>query len=264
MKLKGYVKYIFPIAILAMMVFAFQPMSVIAEEGTTGTEGETTEGEGTTVEDEGPALNNASQVLRAERISEASTGSQDDADAAQAAAQAALDGFGTDSDTALQAWEAALADEETTSGTYTEAELAAMEQLYNDVLAAEGALDTATANLAGTSVEAIEAMRAEGMGWGEICHFLGLHPSINGHGPFKNKFGETTEATVRNMKTGLANGHVNKVGGESNGLGLGRDKSKNGVGNKGASGNGNNGNGNGNGNAGGNGKSKGKGKGKSK
>ena len=258
MKLNGYIKYIFPIAILAMMVFAFQPMSVMADEGTT-TEGEPTEGEGT-VEDEGPALNNASQVLRAERISEASaTGSQDDLDAAQAA----LDGFGTDSQTAYDAWQQAITD------GLTQEEIDALEAPYNDVLAAEGALDTATANLAGTSVEAIEAMRAEGMGWGEICHFLGLHPSINGHGPFKNKFGETTEATVRNMKTGLAKGHANQVGGESNGLGLGRDKSKNGVGKgasgigKGASGNGNNGNGNGNGNSGG-GKGKGKGKGKSK
>ena len=263
MKLKGYVKYIFPIAILAIMVFAFQPMPVIADEdeGTT-TEGETTEGEETTLEDEGPALWNASQVLRAERISAASaTGTQEDVDAAQTA----LDGFGTDSQAAYDAWQAALAEEEATPATYTPEELAAMEQLYNDVLGAEGALADATANLAGTSVEAIIALKEEGYGWGEICHLLGLHPSINGHGPFKikkkNKFGETTEATVRNMKKGLAKGHVKKVGGESNGLGLGRAESKKGVGSSsGSNGNGNNGNNGNKGNKGNKGKAKGKNK----
>ncbi|MBW1847591.1 MAG: hypothetical protein JRJ27_10700, partial [Deltaproteobacteria bacterium] len=231
MKLKGYVKYIFPIAILAIMVFAFQPMPVMAEEETTtDTEGEPTE---TEVEDEGPALNNASQVLRAERISEASaTGTQEDVDSAQDA----LTAFGTDSDTAYDDWQAALAEEEATPDTYTEAELAAMEKLYNDVLAAEGTLADATSNLAGTSVAEIEAMRADGMGWGEICHFLGLHPSINGHGQFKfkNKFGETTEATVRNKRTGLAKGHgVNA----NNGNGNGNNGNKGNNGNNGNKGN---------------------------
>jgi hypothetical protein len=54
------------------------------------------------------------------------------------------------------------------------------------------------------SVKDIEAMRSEGMGWGQIAHKLGLHPSVLGNGhqaPGKLR-------TAKNQRIG-ANGTVN-------------------------------------------------------
>lgn len=89
--------------------------------------------------------------------------------------------------------------------------------------AAEAALESALADAAGVSADEIADMREEGMGWGQIAHELGVHPSVLGLG---NRFGHTkTErnmagnaygrgpkgemaaATARNVKTGWAEGH---------------------------------------------------------
>jgi len=258
MELKKWIRFILPIAIAAAVIFAFQPVMVMADEETD--DGGTTEG---TTEEEGPSLTSPAQVQRAINISEAASEiSQADVDEAQAK----LDSYGTDSETAYNEWQDALAELEDDPEAYTDEEIAAMEKLYNDVLAAEQALDDATAKMAGVSVESIEAMRADGMGWGEICHELGLHPSINGLGHQKQfKKSEMTEATARNMKNGLSKGHVDKTSGDSSGVGLGRAQAKKSAG-KGASGKGGSGKGGGkSGSKGkGSGKSNGKGKGKGK
>ncbi|MBW1815207.1 MAG: hypothetical protein JRJ39_16600 [Deltaproteobacteria bacterium] len=240
MKLKGYVKYIFPIAILAIMAFAFQPMPVIAEEGDDATT-EGTEGEGDT-DSEGPTLNNAAQVAKAENVAAAATA------VAEAEAEAAIA-------QADEAWAEAKSLYESGTEEYTEAE-----EAYNTAIA------EATEALAGVSVDGITALREAGMGWGEICHQVGIHPSILGQGHYKNKHSEMAGAMVRNMKTGLAKGHgVNANNGNATGagLGLGRAEGKKGKG-MGANGKGNNGGGQGNGksNAGGNGKSNAGGNGK--
>lgn len=121
----------------------------------------------------------------------------------------------------------------------------------------------------------IEAMRAAGMGWGDIAHELGVHPSVLGLGHTKTKHGfteqEIAEATVRNTKTGLAMNHETGLkaglGGSMQGLGKnnnshaggnksgksGSDSDKGSKGNNGGGNSGGNGGGNSGGNGGGNG-----------
>ncbi len=73
----------------------------------------------------------------------------------------------------------------------------------------------------------IAEMRASGMGWGEICHEFGIHPSVLGHGHHKDKghpsgkFGDESADTDRDLQTGLAKGHDKD---HSEGKGLGHDK----------------------------------------
>ena len=75
--------------------------------------------------------------------------------------------------------------------------------------------------------EDIANMRASGMGWGDICHELGVHPSVLGHGHHKDKghpsgkFGDELAGTDRDFQTGLAKGHGKD---HSEGKGLGHDK----------------------------------------
>ncbi len=74
----------------------------------------------------------------------------------------------------------------------------------------------------GVTAEDIEAMRAEDMGWGDIAHELGLHPSVLGFGPKQARGlapeedqqgfdasmqAEIEEATARSARTGLSRGH---------------------------------------------------------
>ena len=72
----------------------------------------------------------------------------------------------------------------------------------------------------------IADMRASGMGWGEICHELGVHPSVLGHGHHKDKghpsgkFGDESADTGRDLQTGLAKGHGKD---HSEGKGLGHE-----------------------------------------
>ena len=104
---------------------------------------------------------------------------------------------------------------------------------YDDAVQA---LSDALADSAGVSVGEISDMRDSGMGWGQIAHDLGIHPSVLGGGHFKGKKGfEFAMATARDSKTGLSLGHGSKAGGK--GLGPGKaaneknkDKSKGGKG----------------------------------
>lgn len=61
----------------------------------------------------------------------------------------------------------------------------------------------------------IAQMRADGMGWGEIAHALGVHPGVLGLGHTKKStFGtELAMATATNLKTGNSTGHGQAYGG---------------------------------------------------
>jgi hypothetical protein len=102
--------------------------------------------------------------------------------------------------------------DETPVGTaLNAAQQAKVDNLVSAVEAADGTL---------TSGE-IEAMRAAGMGWGEIAQALGVHPSTLGLG---KKLGqakhnsEMTQETARSM-TGKANGHGTGEGSKGDSLG---------------------------------------------
>lgn len=150
----------------------------------------------------------------------------------------------------------------------------------------EGAEKTLAAHF-GVRTEDIAAMRDEGLGWGQIAHELGVHPSTLGLGHNKSKEAsfsqgkgaddEVAEATARNTKTGWSNNHgVGEGKSGVKGLGLssakasGKAKTSGGPGNdKSAAGGksdgkgGNNGGGHGGGgNSGGNGGGNGGGSGK--
>jgi len=95
----------------------------------------------------------------------------------------------------------------------------------------------------------IAAMRANGMGWGEIAHALGVHPGVLGLGHSKKTTAagvddELAMATAMDMKSGNGLGH-----GKSSYSGYGKGNNSNGdqPGGKDKSDKGNNGNGNENG-----------------
>jgi hypothetical protein len=104
-------------------------------------------------------------------------------------------------------------------------------------------------------------MRASSMGWGDIAHELGVHPSTLGlglgHGKNNKNFSrqEIAEATARNTKTGYASGHgVGKHSDIGNSKqGKSRGNSSNAGGNKSGKGNNGKSDGKGGGNSGGNG-----------
>ncbi|MCK5685313.1 hypothetical protein KAJ27_14375 [bacterium] len=136
-------------------------------------------------------------------------------------------------------------------------------QLNDDITGLELALKNAQddvesrmADNAGVTSEDIEAMREEGMGWGQIAHELGLHPGLLGMGHTKrnrDKTGlgkgfnsdeeisdtEIEEATARNFKSGFSKGHGISADKDNQGKSSEKgDKGKNNSGNN----NGNNGN----------------------
>ena len=174
-------------------------------------------------------------------------------------------------------------------------------ELETQLEQAQTDLSEAIAEAVGAKAAEIEAMR-EDMGWGEICHELGIHPSALGMG-FKNAYGLTTRTasmtkekdqvrtrtrtrtrtkdqlgkpTDRSLKGGIAKGHgLSSKGDTSNGKGLGAEKSKAGLGGASVAGNSSHGHGYGgkspdtgkgsdksHGKGGGQGKSQGKGQGK--
>ena len=97
----------------------------------------------------------------------------------------------------------------------TEEDLKVVEELeaaYEDILAEK----------IGVASDDIAAMRASGMGWGDIAHELGVHPALLGLGHTRGKTPhkgvekefagsitdeELAEATTRTMGRGLARGH---------------------------------------------------------
>jgi hypothetical protein len=121
------------------------------------------------------------------------------AHAAQLADEAALSD--ADVQQALNDYEEAL---DALGENPTEAELA-------EVQALEEAYQEKLSEITGVMGDEIEAMRASGMGWGDIAHELGVHPSVLGLGHTKGKKDfsqqEIAEATARNTKNGSAKGH---------------------------------------------------------
>lgn len=93
----------------------------------------------------------------------------------------------------------------------------------------EAAIDSRLAGISGVSVAEIGEMRASGMGWGEIAHEIGVHPSVLGLGHQKkarNSYTnqEMVEATKRNTKTGYAKGHGVGLDSSDDGFGLASSK----------------------------------------
>ncbi len=131
------------------------------------------------------------------------------------------------------------------------AKIAAAQKAYDNALTnAQNAL----AKAAGAATEDIAAMRAQGMGWGQIAHELGVHPGALGLGHSKG-----VSATERDSKTGLAIGHSMTAGIESSGGSKGSGNayayghSKGADGSLGAGNSGSHGGGHGGGNGGGHG-----------
>ena len=167
---------------------------------------------------------------------------------------------------ALEAVEQAELDLEAAIAADDPDAIALAEQALADArLAAEDGMSEAL----GAAAEEIAAMREDGMGWGVICHELGLHPSVLGMG-HTNRYRETIQtsgeledgeavanranhgqglgSTDRNLGGGVAKGHGMRSDGESisnNGRGNGRALS---MADKGVQDTENNGRGNGNGN----------------
>ncbi len=102
------------------------------------------------------------------------------------------------------------------------AEVQALEETYQEALSA----------VTGVIEADIEAMRTSGMGWGDIAHELGVHPSTLGlghkRGGMEFSEQELAEATARNTRNGLAKGHGlgvhGGVGSSNQGLGIDRGK----------------------------------------
>ncbi len=133
------------------------------------------------------------------------------------------------------------------------AKIAAAQKTYDTALAnAQNALAKASS----ATTEDIAAMRAQGMGWGQIAHELGVHPGTLGLGHSKG-----ISATERDSKTGLAMGHSmtasnESSGGKGSGNAYAYGHSKGADGGAGASHGGGQGGGHGGGNGGGHGNSK--------
>lgn len=182
--------------------------AVAGDEGTSTGEGEGSEG------DEGPAFSNPAQAQHAANLAEAAAAETD------AALEKALDNL----DQAEQALNDAIE-----SGDQNAIDAA--QKAYDE---AKETAEALAAQAMGVTVGDIAAMRTEGMGWGQIAHALGVHPSVLGLGHTKGKKGlagtdetgdEMREATARDTKSGLAKGH-----------GLGQGSGKGAAGGKGASG----------------------------
>lgn len=94
----------------------------------------------------------------------------------------------------------------------------------------------------------IAQMRADGMGWGEIAHALGVHPGVLGLGHSKKSTAagvddELAMATAVDMKNGNGMGH-GKSSNSSSGMGKGNNGNGGQSGGKDKGDKGNNGNGN--------------------
>jgi hypothetical protein len=192
-----------------------------------------------------PAFNSPAQVEHAKNLANQFATEKDPE------AVAALD--------ALEQSEKALAEAKALGN---EQAIAAAQADYDS---AKALADAKVAAAAGVARSDIEAMRNANMGWGEIAHELGIHPSALGLGQTKDKadnsLGKDTKAskashkdgteqglkaaTVRDTTTGKAVGHGATTGGKgigseasagSHGKGSSSGGKGNGGGNSGAGG----------------------------
>lgn len=198
-------------------------------------------------EDEESAFQNPAQVQKAENVVEAIAINTEDAK---------LPGLLSELDDARET----LAGTKPGTPEYPEAQ-----QAVDDAYAA---VDERLAEVAGVDKQSISDKREDGYGWGQICHELGVHPSVlgNKYGHQKmsqynaqarhgfGKKGEISAATTRDVKTGWARGHGKSVSGKSNGKGKADSFDVDNSGKAKGKSNGNSGGGKGGGKGGGNGK----------
>lgn len=187
-------------------------------------------------EDESSALKNHSQVQKAENLaSESQKLSAEEVLEAQENVDTAQEEY----DTAKSALDSDL-------------ENVALQEALDE---AESKLEDAKeslANASGTSLESINEMRDSGMGWGEIAHELGIHPSVLGLGHNKKNMKEERVRNTKSFETKNA-GYKNENGNNQGLKGKGNSSNSSSKENSSASSKGNS-----NGNKGGNGKGSGK------
>lgn len=186
--------------------------------GDTGSEGDGTNTGDSDVDQEAPSFQNAAQAAHAANLADAAV--QSDPEVQEAF------------DTVTEAEQNLDKARETGNETTIEEAQAAYD-------AAKADAENALAETTGTLTSDIAAMREEGMGWGQIAHELGVHPSVLGLGHTKRaatqsdvsvisgktKGGkpetEIEMATTRNIKTGFGYGHGLSMGGKSGSKSLG-------------------------------------------
>lgn len=214
-------------------------------------------------EEETSTLQNAAQAQKAENLAQASL-AEVDQEAVDAAQETVTDAEGAvgdaetavaDAETALETANTQLAnattdDEIEAANTAIGIATSALETANSNLETANNNLETATGALAavsGVTQEDIEGMRASGMGWGEIAHELGVHPSVLGLGHAKQmaKAERSRSAKGFDADSATASNGAGKAYGLSGKASKSTDKSNNGSdkGNKGGKSNGNNGNG---------------------
>ena len=122
---------------------------------------------------------------------------------------------------------------------------AALDDANTTLADKEAVADEAVSKLGGGAVTSadVQAMRESGMGWGEICHELGVHPSVLGLAKGKDKNGliGALERVRNNFKEKIKNAvkatkenHGNKDSSakDNSGVAKGKDKDKSNSGNK--------------------------------
>jgi hypothetical protein len=221
----------------------------------------------TEVDEEAPAFSNPAEAQRVEQLS-ALTAQEPDAEAL--AAVDAAEQKAEEVESLKAAYDALSADPLATEEAI-EAARTAYETALSDYETAQALADEQLAAFAGVSPEEIQAMREEGLGWGQIAHELGIHPGALGLGHTKgvlnrnrtaameNEGSDLEAATARDLKTGWSKGAGSSASG-SQGQGKGKSSESSGQGNSNSNSGGNSG-GNGGGNSGGNGGGKGGGNG---
>ncbi len=268
MKIRNF-KHLNLIMVMAFCLFIFGPMSTaLAAEDTPDeevvegiVEGDDQVDPDALEEDpEEPAFQNPTQVQRAINIAEAYA-AKPDPDLTKA--QEDLDNTQDELDKTQDELDA-LDPNNSVNAEEIARLTARIAELKSELGSAQVGFDNRLAEIAGEEVtpESIEQLRAEGMGWGEICHKYGLHPSINGmrHTKMhKNKAGwkegfnpdgedsdiEIEEATARNFKSGFSKGHGVSAdkgnNGKSSEKGSKGEENSGNKGNKGGNDKGNNG-----------------------
>ena len=159
-------------------------------------------------------LQNPAQIQKAQNLSDASyENAQDDISEKQEDVEAKESSF-DEKEANLQAAQIAFNNEVSPETT------AALANAQAEFNIANQELNTAKDSLAqvsGTSVEDINEMRASGMGWGEIAHELGVHPSNLGLGnknALRNKNTENfsianKESKEKGLKGKASNSKIN-------------------------------------------------------
>ncbi|MBC2733709.1 MAG: hypothetical protein HF981_05075 [Desulfobacteraceae bacterium] len=216
---KNYTK-ILPILVMVMILaLAIAPATVSAQDAAEG---------GSQLEDDGDVADDGDldeDGVEAEESTFKSPNDVKNLEQKTANILGAIDSELADLQADLEAKEAALGD------------LNPEDDGYDDALAArddaQAALEKGLAELSGVDADTISQMREDGYGYGQICHELGVHPSVLGNrygqqkmsqynAQARNSFGkkgEISAATSRDVKTGWANGHGKSVSGKSNGKG---------------------------------------------